>query len=111
MPQAAVDIRLKRAGGAFLFRPQRREVGSEVAAGPMADQVKFGGHEMAGSGNRVHGRGVRQSSVSNLLAASILPSRGARWNGENLSVLQAHSRIYVPASIQRWLPLSGCLKA
>ena len=84
MPQAFVDVRLGCAGGTFLFRPRRSEVGSDVAARPMADKAKFGGLEMAGPGNRVDGRGIRESFVSNQLIASILPSLGARRNGENL---------------------------
>lgn len=82
MPQAFVDIRLRCAGGSLLFRPHRSDVGSEVAARPMADKAKLRGYEMAGSGNRADGRGIRESFVSNLLIASILPSFGERRNGE-----------------------------
>ena len=82
MPQAFVDIRLRCAGGSLLFRPHRSEVGSEVAARPMADKATFGGHEMAGSGNRVDARGIRESLVSNQFIARILSSLGERRNGE-----------------------------
>ena len=82
MPEAFVDIRLRCAGGSFLFRQHRSEVRSGIAARPMADKAKFGGHEMAGSGNRVAGRGIRESLVSNQLIARILSSLGERRNGE-----------------------------
>ena len=82
MPYDFVDVRLRCTGSALLLRPHRSEVGSDVAAGPMADKAKLGGLEMAGSGNRVDGRGIRESFVSNQLIASILPSLGKRRNGE-----------------------------